>query len=45
MGDCIAELNGLNPSVWLKDTLIKLPAWPNNRIDELTWSSKIGHLS
>ncbi|PXV72357.1 transposase IS66-like protein [Nitrosomonas eutropha] len=35
MGDCIAELNGLNPSVWLKDTLIKLPAWPNNRIDEL----------
>lgn len=30
-----AQLNGLDPSAWLKDTLIKLPAWPNNRIDEL----------
>ncbi|WP_074906699.1 transposase domain-containing protein [Nitrosomonas communis] len=30
-----ALLNGLDPSAWLKDTLIKLPAWPNNLIDEL----------
>ncbi|SFN27290.1 Transposase, partial [Nitrosomonas communis] len=30
-----AQLNGLDPSEWLKDTLLKLPAWPNNRIDEL----------
>ena len=30
-----AKLNGLNPADWLKDTLEKLPAWPNSRIDEL----------
>ncbi len=30
-----AKLNGLNPSEWLKDTLEKLPTWPNSRIDEL----------
>lgn len=30
-----AQLNGLNPSDWLTDTLIKLPTWPNSRIDEL----------
>ena len=30
-----AKLNGLNPEAWLKDTLEKLPAWPNSRIDEL----------
>jgi transposase len=30
-----AKLNGLNPEAWLKDTLEKLPAWPNRRIDEL----------
>lgn len=30
-----AQLNGLNPSDWLKDTLEKLPTWPNSRIDEL----------
>ena len=30
-----AQLNGLNPSAWLEDTLIKLPTWPNSRIDEL----------
>lgn len=30
-----AKLNGLEPSAWLKDTLEKLPAWPNSRIDEL----------
>ncbi len=30
-----AQLNGLNPSAWLKDTLTKLPTWPNSRIDEL----------
>ncbi|MHB9017934.1 MAG: transposase domain-containing protein, partial [Burkholderiales bacterium] len=22
-------------TVWLKDTLEKLPAWPNSRLDEL----------
>jgi hypothetical protein len=30
-----AKLNGLNPAQWLKDTLEKLPTWPNSRIDEL----------
>jgi transposase len=30
-----AKLNGLNSSAWLKDTLEKLPTWPNSRIDEL----------
>lgn len=30
-----AKLNGLNPAEWLQDTLEKLPAWPNGRIDEL----------
>jgi len=30
-----AKLNGLDPATWLKDTLEKLPACPNNRIDEL----------
>jgi len=30
-----AKLNGLDPATWLKDTLDKLPAWPNSRIDEL----------
>jgi transposase len=30
-----AKLNGLNPAEWLKDTLEKLPAWPNSRIAEL----------
>jgi hypothetical protein len=30
-----AKLNGLNPADWLKDTLEKLPVWPNSRIDEL----------
>jgi transposase len=30
-----AKLNGLNPVVWLRDTLEKLPTWPNSRIDEL----------
>ena len=30
-----AKLNGLNPEEWLKDTLEKLPTWPNRRIDEL----------
>lgn len=30
-----AKLNGLDPQAWLKDTLEKLPAWPNSRIDEL----------
>lgn len=30
-----AKLNGLDPHAWLKETLEKLPAWPNSRIDEL----------
>ncbi len=30
-----AKLNGIEPLAWLKDTLEKLPAWPNSRIDEL----------
>jgi transposase len=30
-----AKLNGLDPHAWLKDTLEKMPAWPNSRIDEL----------
>jgi hypothetical protein len=30
-----AQLNGLDPSAWLKETLEKLPTWPNSRIDEL----------
>jgi hypothetical protein len=29
------KLNGLEPYAWLKDTLEKLPVWPNSRIDEL----------
>jgi transposase len=30
-----AKLNGIEPCAWLKDTLEKLPLWPNSRIDEL----------
>ena len=30
-----ARLNGIEPIAWLKDTLEKLPIWPNSRIDEL----------
>ncbi len=30
-----AKLNGLDPAAWLKDTLEKLPVWPNSSIDEL----------
>jgi transposase len=30
-----AKLNGLDPAAWLKDTLEKIPAWPNSKIDEL----------
>jgi transposase len=30
-----AKLNGLDPAAWLKDSLEKLPIWPNSRIDEL----------
>jgi transposase len=30
-----AKLNGLDPAAWLKETLEKLPLWPNSRIDEL----------
>ena len=36
-----AKLNGLDPHAWLKDTLEKLPAWPNSRIDELLPFPKI----
>ncbi len=27
--------NGVEPYAWLKDTLEKLPTWPNSRLDEL----------
>ena len=30
-----AKLNGIEPAAWLRDTLQKLPTWPNSRIDEL----------
>ncbi len=30
-----ARMNGLDPYAWLKDTLEKLPTWPNSRLDEL----------
>ena len=30
-----AKLNGLEPLAWLTQTLEKLPAWPNSRINEL----------
>ena len=30
-----AKLNGIDPAAWLRDTLEKLPTWPNWRIDEL----------
>jgi transposase len=30
-----AKLNDINPADWLRDTLEKLPTWPNRRIDEL----------
>lgn len=30
-----AQLNGIEPYAWLRDTLEKLPAWPYSRIDEL----------
>jgi transposase len=30
-----AKLNGLDPAAWLRETLEKLPTWPNSRIDEL----------
>ena len=30
-----AKLNDIEPAAWLKDTLEKLPTWPNRRIDEL----------
>ena len=30
-----ARLNGIDPAQWLRDTLEKLPTWPNSRIDEL----------
>jgi hypothetical protein len=30
-----ARANGFEPLTWLSETLEKLPAWPNSRIDEL----------
>lgn len=30
-----AKLNGFDPAAWLKETLEKLPTWPNSKIDEL----------
>lgn len=30
-----ARLNGIEPLQWLKDTLEKLPTWPNSQIDAL----------
>ena len=30
-----AKLNGVDPAAWMRDTLQKLPLWPNKRIDEL----------
>jgi transposase len=30
-----ATLNGVEPYAWLRDTLEKLPTWPNSRVDEL----------
>lgn len=30
-----AKLNSIEPYAWLKETLEKLPTWPNSRIDEL----------
>ena len=30
-----AKLNGIEPYAWLKQTIEKLPVWPNSRIDEL----------
>jgi hypothetical protein len=30
-----AKLNGLDPAAWLKETLEKLPTWPNSRINEM----------
>jgi hypothetical protein len=39
---CSVPLNsGLDPAAWLKDTLEKLPAWPNSKIDELLPFGKI----
>lgn len=36
-----AKLNGLDPAAGLKDTLEKLPTWPNSRIDELLPFSRL----
>jgi transposase len=30
-----AKHSGILPAAWLRDTLEKLPTWPNSRIDEL----------
>ncbi|ERK09347.1 hypothetical protein L581_0588 [Serratia fonticola AU-AP2C] len=30
-----AKLNGHDPYIWLRDVLTRLPAWPNNRLNEL----------
>lgn len=30
-----AKANGLEPHAWLRDVLMRLPSWPNHRLDEL----------
>lgn len=30
-----AKANGLEPGVWLRDVLTRLPSWPNSQLDEL----------
>ncbi|KMJ44792.1 transposase [Xenorhabdus khoisanae] len=30
-----AKANQLDPFVWLRDVLTRLPSWPNNRLQEL----------
>ena len=37
-----AKANGIEPLSWLRETLEKLPTWPNRRIDELLPISDCG---
>ena len=40
---CVA--NGINPTEWLQDVLMRIQTWPANRVDELLphrWTSEIG---
>jgi len=36
-----AKLNDLNSEAWLKNTLEKLPTWPNSRIDVSTLNPRV----